>query len=189
MNRSPHPDIEEVRISEDEIAARVAELGARISRDYEGKDLILVGILMGSTLFMADLVRKITIPLTFDFVAVASYGPDSKASGVVRILKDLDEPVEGRHVLVVEDVLNPAMSRRLAYLMDNLSSRRVASVRVCTLLDKPTRRRALGDLLTPDYCGFLVEEEYVVGYGLDYLGRYRSLPYIGVLKPVIYGGG
>lgn len=184
-----HPDIEKIRITEEEIAARVAALGAQIARDYEGKDLILVGVLTGSTLFMADLVRRINIPVSFDFVSVSSYGAGTKASGVVKILKDLDEPVESRHVIVVEDVLNPAMSRRLAYLLDMLRSRRCASVRVCTLLDKPARRRALGIELEPDYCGFAVEEEYVVGYGMDYLGRYRSLPYIGTLKPVIYGGG
>jgi hypoxanthine phosphoribosyltransferase len=184
-----HPDIEEIRLSEAQIAARVSALGEQITKDYEGKDLVMVGILTGSTLFLADLVRRVDIPLSFDFVAVGSYGPESKASGVVRILKDLDEAVEGRHVLVVEDVLNPAMSRRLAYLLDLLRSRRVASVRVCTLLDKPKRRRAIGANLEPDYCGFVLEDEYVVGYGLDYLGRYRSLPYIGILKPVIYGGG
>lgn len=189
MTEKIHPDIEAIRISEAEIAARVTELGASISRDYEGRDLVLVGILTGSTLFLADLVRRIDIPLSFDFVAVGSYGADTRSSGVVKILKDLDEPVESRHVLIVEDVLNPAMARRVAYLMENMSARRVASVRVCTLLDKPTRRRALGINLEPDYRGFVVEEEYVVGYGLDYLGRYRSLPYIGVLKPVIYGGG
>ena len=189
MTPKLHPDIQEIRISEEEIAARVTELGAAIARDYEGKDLVLVGILTGATLFLADLVRRIEVPLAFDFVSVGSYGPDSKASGVVRILKDLDEPVESRHVLIVEDVLNPAMARRVAYLMDNMRARRVASVRICTLLDKPVRRRSLGITLEPDYCGFAMEEEYVVGYGLDYLGRYRSLPYIGVLKPVIYGGG
>jgi len=189
MSSTLHPDIESVRITEEEIAARVAALGAQISRDYEGKDLVLVGILTGSTLFMADLVRRIDSPLSFDFVSVASYGPETKASGVVKILKDLDEPVESRHVLIVEDVLNPAMSRRLSYLIENLRARRCASVRVCTLLDKPARRRALGMDLEPDYCGFVVEEQYVVGYGMDYLGRYRSLPYVGILKPVIYGGG
>ncbi len=184
-----HPDIEAIRLSEAEIAARITALGDEIQRDYDGKDLVLVGVLRGATLFLADLIRRIEIPVAFDFVAVGSYGPDAKASGVVRILKDLDEPVEGKHVVVVEDVLNPTMSRRVAYLLDNLRSRRVASLKLCTLLDKPTRRHALGDTLEPDYCGFVVEEEYVVGYGLDYEGRYRSLPYIGVLKPVIYGGG
>lgn len=186
--RPIHPDLETVRITEEQIQQRVAALGAEISRDYEGKDLIVVGILKGSTLFLADLVRQITIPLSFDFVSVSSYGASSRASGVVRILKDLDEPVESRHVLVVEDVMDPRMSLRLSYLLDNLRSRRAASVRVCTLLDKPSRRQTAGSA-GPDYRGFAVEEEYVVGYGLDYLGRYRSLPYIGVLKPVIYGGG
>jgi hypoxanthine phosphoribosyltransferase len=183
-----HSDIEQIRITQEQIHARVTALGAEISRDYEGKDLIIVGVLKGATLFLADLVREITIPLSFDFVAVGSYGSDAKASGVVRILKDLDEPVESRHVLVVEDVMNPRMALRLAYLTDMLKSRRAASVRVCTLLDKPSRRK-VDSGPGPDYCGFVVEEEYVVGYGLDYLGRYRSLPYIGVLKPVIYGGG
>lgn len=184
--RRPHPDIAHVRITEAEIAARVAELGAQISRDYEGKDLFLVGILKGATLFMADLVRHIEVPLSFDFVAISSYGADTKTSGVVRILKDLDEPVESRHVLVVEDVTDRVMTLRLSYLLDNLRSRRAASVRVCTLLGKPRRAR---EEAATDYQGFAVDEEFVVGYGLDYLGRYRSLPYIGVLKPEIYGGG
>jgi hypoxanthine phosphoribosyltransferase len=184
-----HPDIETIRITEEAIGVRITSLGAQISQDYDGKDLLIVGILTGATLFLSDLVRRIEIPLAFDFVSVSSYGPDTKSSGVVKILKDLDEAVESRHVLIVEDVLNPAMAKRLTYLMDLLSSRRVASIKVCTLLDKPNRRRALGIDLEPDYCGFAVEEEYVVGYGMDYQGRYRSLPYIGVLKPVIYGGG
>jgi hypoxanthine phosphoribosyltransferase len=188
MTSKLHPDIEQIRITEDQIRHRVAELGAQITRDYEGKDLVLIGILTGSTIFMADLVRQVQIPLSFDFVAIGSYGSESRSSGVVRILKDLDEAVESRHVLVVEDVMNPRMSLRLSYLLDNLRSRRAASVRVCTLLDKPSRQKTPGGA-NPDYCGFVVEEEYVVGYGLDYLGRYRSLPYIGVLKPVIYGGG
>jgi hypoxanthine phosphoribosyltransferase len=183
-----HPDIEQIRITEEQIRARVATLGAEIGRDYEGKDLYIVGVLNGATLFLADLVRQIPIPLTFDFVSVSSYGRETRSSGVVRILKDLDAPVESRHVLVVEDVMDPRMSLRLEYLLDMLRSRRAASVRVCTLLDKPSRRQMAGGT-APEYCGFAVEEEYVVGYGLDYLGRYRSLPYIGVLKPVIYGGG
>lgn len=188
MANYPHPDIDTIRITEEQIQQRVAALGAEISRDYEGKDLYIVGVLKGATLFLADLVRHIDIPLSFDFVSIGSYGKESRSSGVVRILKDLDEPVESRHVLVVEDVMDPRMSLRLSYLLDNLRSRRAASVKVCTLLDKPSRRQAAAGV-GPDYCGFIVEEEYVVGYGLDYLGRYRSLPYIGVLKPVIYGGG
>jgi hypoxanthine phosphoribosyltransferase len=187
-NHRKHPDIAEVRITEEAIAARVAELGAQITRDYEGKDLVLVGILKGATLFLADLVREIDNPLSFDFVAIGRYG-GGEAQNVVRINKDLDEPVESRHVLVIEDVINPRMSLRLSYLMDNLRSRRAASVRVCTLLDKPSRRRQVAGGVEPDYLGFVMDEEYVVGYGLDYGGKYRSLPYIGVLKPEIYGGG
>lgn len=181
-----HPDIAHIRLTETQIAERVGALGAQISRDYEGKELVLVGILKGATLFLADLVRQIEVPLSFDFVAISSYGADTHSSGVVRILKDLDEPVESRHVLVVEDVMDTRSALRLAYLLDNLRSRRSASIRVCTLLAKPNRRD--GDI-APDYRGFTVDEEYVVGYGLDYAGRYRSLPYIGVLKPEIYGGG
>jgi hypoxanthine phosphoribosyltransferase len=188
MELKLHHDIEAIRITEAQIQERVRELGAQITRDYEGKDLVLVGILKGSTLFLADLVRKIDTSLTFDFVSVGSYGKGASSAGVVRILKDLDEPVESRHVLVIEDVINPRMSLRLSYLVDNLKSRRAASVRVCTLLDKPSRRSQPGGV-DPDYVGFIVEQEYVVGYGLDYGGRYRSLPYIGVLKPIIYGGG
>jgi hypoxanthine phosphoribosyltransferase len=184
--RRPHPDIASIRITEPEIAERVAALGGEISRDYEGKDLVLVGILKGATLFLADLVRHIEIPLSFDFVAISSYGADTRSSGVVRILKDLDEPIESRHVLVIEDIMSAGMTRRLAYLLENLRSRRAASVRICTLLDKPSRRETEK---AADYRGFVVDEEYVVGYGLDYGGRYRSLPYIGVLKPEIYGGG
>lgn len=185
-SRRPHPDIAEIRITEDEIAARVGALGAEIARDYEGKDLVLVGILKGAALFLADLVRHVDIPLSFDFVAIGSYGAPTRSSGVVRILKDLDESVESRHVLVVEDVMDRVMTLRLSYLLDNLRSRRAASVRVCSLLNKPVRRDTDA---RADYQGFTVDEEFVVGYGLDYNGKYRSLPYIGVLKPEIYGGG
>ena len=188
MDFNPHADIEAVRITEAQIADRVRELGAQIARDYENKDLVIVGILKGATLFLADLVRQTPMQLAFDFVSIRSYGSGASSAGVVRILKDLDHSVESRHVLVIEDIVNPRMSQRLSYLVENLKSRRAASVRVCTLLDKPARRQYAGGV-EPDYVGFLVEEEYLVGYGLDYEGRYRSLPYIGVLKPVIYGGG
>jgi hypoxanthine phosphoribosyltransferase len=181
-----HEDIGEILISEARIAARIAELGAQISADYAGKDLMIVGILKGCVLFLADLVRTISVPLSFDFVAVSSYGADTKSSGVVRILKDLDESVESKHVLVVEDIVDTGLTLRLSYLLENLRSRRAASVKVCTLLDKPSRRRVD---VTVDYRGFEVDDQYVVGYGLDYQGRYRSLPYVGVLKPEIYGGG
>ena len=179
-------DIERVILSEEQIAARVAELAEEISRDYAGKDLMLIGILKGCVVFLADLVRQISIPLSFDFVAVSSYGADTKSSGVVRILKDLDESVESMHVLVVEDIVDTGLTLRLSYLLENLRSRRAASVKVCTLLDKPSRRRVD---VPVDYRGFTVEDQFVVGYGLDYQGKYRGLPYIGLLKPEIYGGG
>jgi hypoxanthine phosphoribosyltransferase len=179
-------DIAKVLITEDRIAARVHELGEEITRDYAGKDLILVGILKGCALFLADLVREIRLPLSFDFVAVSSYGADTKSSGVVRILKDLDESVESKHVLIVEDIIDTGLTLRLSYLLDNIRARRAASVKVCTLLDKPVRRRVE---VPVDYSGFTVEDQFVVGYGLDYQGKYRSLPYIGLLRPEVYGGG
>ncbi|BDI33022.1 hypoxanthine phosphoribosyltransferase [Capsulimonas corticalis] len=179
-------DVAEVLLTQEQIATRVAELGAQISQDYAGKDLMLICILKGANIFLADLVRQITIPVAYDFVAVSSYGADTKSSGVVRILKDLDESVESKHVLVVEDIVDTGLTLRLSYLLENLRSRRAASVKVCTLLDKPVRRRVD---VPVDYFGFKVEDQFVVGYGLDYQGKYRSLPYIGVLKPEIYGGG
>jgi hypoxanthine phosphoribosyltransferase len=179
-------DIERVVISEEEIATRVSELAAQISRDYAGKELMLIGILKGSFIFLADLVRELSVPVALDFVAVSSYGADTKSSGVVRILKDLDESVESKHVLVVEDIVDTGLTLRLSYLLENLRSRRAASVKVCTLLDKPARRRVT---VPVDYRGFTVEDQFVVGYGMDYQGKYRGLPYIGLLKPEIYGGG
>jgi len=179
-------DIAQVLLTEEQIAERVKELGAQISRDYAGKDLMLICILKGANIFLADLARHITIPLSYDFVAVSSYGADTKSSGVVRILKDLDESAESKHVLVVEDIVDTGLTLRLSYLLENLRSRRAASVKVCTLLDKPARRRVD---VPVDYFGFKVEDQFVVGYGMDYQGKYRSLPYIGLLKPEIYGGG
>ena len=179
-------DIADVLLTEEQIAARIVEMGAQISQDYAGKELILICILKGANVFMADLVRQITLPISYDFVAVSSYGADTKSSGVVRILKDLDESVESKHVLVVEDIVDTGLTLRLSYLLENLRSRRAASVKVCTLLDKPARRRMD---VPVDYRGFEVEDQFVVGYGLDYQGRYRNLPYIGLLKPEIYGGG
>jgi hypoxanthine phosphoribosyltransferase len=179
-------DIARVLLTEDRIAARIRELGEEITRDYAGKDLMIVGILKGCAIFMADLVREIKLPLEFDFVAVSSYGADTKSSGVVRILKDLDESVESKHVLIVEDIIDTGLTLRLSYLLDNIRARRAASVKVCTLLDKPSRRRVE---VPVDYSGFTVEDQFVVGYGMDYQGRYRSLPYIGILKQEVYGGG
>lgn len=179
-------DIAQILITEEQIAERVKELGQQISRDYDGKDLILVGVLKGAAIFLADLVRHIEIPVAYDFVAISSYGADSKSAGVVRIVKDLDESLVSKHVLVVEDIVDTGWTLRLSYLLENLRSRKAASVRVCALLDKPSRRE-MG--VTIDYNGFMVEDKYVVGYGLDYNGDYRSLPFIGVLKPEVYGGG
>ena len=179
-------DISSILLTEEQIATRVRELGEEITRDYAGKDLILVGILKGCALFLSDLVREIKLPLSFDFVAVSSYGADTKSSGVVRILKDLDESVESKHVLVIEDIIDTGLTLRLSYLLENLRSRRAASVKVCTLLDKPSRRRVE---VPVDYRGFTVEDQFVVGYGMDYAGKFRSLPYIALLKPEVYGGG
>ena len=179
-------DVEQILLTEEQIRVRVAELGAQISQDYAGKELMLVCILKGANVFLADLCRQITLPLSYDFVAVSSYGADTKSSGVVRILKDLDESVESKHVLVIEDIVDTGLTLRLSYLLENLRSRRAASVKICTLLDKPSRRRVE---VPVDYSGFTVEDRFVVGYGLDYAGTYRNLPYIGVLKPEIYGGG
>jgi hypoxanthine phosphoribosyltransferase len=179
-------DIEQLLITQEEIEDRVKQLGEQISRDYEGKELVLVGILKGAAIFLSDLVRHISIPVDYDFVAISSYGADTRSSGVVRLLKDLDASIESKHVLVVEDIVDTGWTLRLSYIVENLRSRKAASVRVCTLLDKPSRRMVDVGI---DYYGFIVEDQYVVGYGLDYGGRYRSLPFIGVLKPEVYGGG
>jgi len=186
MGHNQDQDIAQVLITEEQIASRVKELGEKISKDYDGKDLVLVGVLKGAVMFLADLVRHISIPLSFDFVAISSYGADSRTSGVVRLLKDLDESIESKHVLVVEDIVDTGWTLRLSYIVENLRSRKAASVRVCTLLDKPSQRKVDVGI---DYYGFFVEDKYVVGYGLDFNGKYRSLPYIGVLKPEVYGGG
>ena len=176
-------DIDRVLFTEEQIRARVGELGRQISKDYEGKDLVLVGVLRGANIFLADLCRAITIPATLDFIATSSYGKGAVSTGVVRILKDLEEAVESRHVLLVEDVVDTGLT--LQYLMDNLRARNVASLRVCSLLDKPSRRQVPVQV---DYLGFQVPDEFLVGYGLDYAQHYRNLPFIGVLKRDIYGG-
>lgn len=176
-----HPDIEAVLLTEERIAAKVAELGTAISRDAGGRELYVVGVLKGAVIFVADLVRRLQVPARLDFMAVSSYGASSQSSGVVRILKDLDEGLEGRHVLLVEDIVDSGLT--LQYLVENLLARRPASLRLCAFLDKPARRRAE---VTVDYTGFAVPDEFIVGYGLDYAGRYRNLPYVGILKPEIY---
>jgi hypoxanthine phosphoribosyltransferase len=176
-----HPDIESVLLSEEEVQSRIRELGAEISRDYEGRSVLLVAVLRGAALFIADLARDITVPVELDFMAVSSYGSSTKSSGVVRILKDLDEQIEDRDVLVVEDILDTGLT--LKYLLKNLASRKPASLEVVTLLSKEGKRRVP---ITCKYVGFDVPDEFVVGYGLDFAEKYRNLPYIGVLKPSAY---
>lgn len=171
-------DIEKILLSREVIAERVRELGEQISRDYQGKNLLVVGILKGALVFMADLVRQINIPVRLDFMVVSSYGSSSETSGVVRILKDLDMSVEGWHVLLVEDIIDTGLT--LKYLRDNLLARGPESVKICALLDKPARRRVE---VQADYCGFTIPDAFVVGYGLDYAEKYRNLPDLCVLKP------
>ncbi|WP_429162543.1 hypoxanthine phosphoribosyltransferase [Desulfitispora alkaliphila] len=174
-------DIETVLFSHEQIKVRVDELGDSISRDYRGKDLLVVGILKGAFIFMGDLVRAIKIPIETDFMAVSSYGASSESSGVVRILMDLEKSIEGRHVLIVEDIVDTGLT--LKYLIEALNSRKPASVKVCTFLDKPERRRVD---VKAEYNGYEVPDEFLVGYGLDYNEKYRNLPYIGILKREVY---
>ena len=178
---SMHDDIKNVLVSEEELKAKVAELGAQISRDYEGKNLVLVSILKGSVVFMADLMRSVTIPCSVDFMAVSSYGNQTTTTGAVKINKDLNQDIEGRDIILVEDILDSGVT--LHYLKDYLSVRRPASITIATLLDKPARRKAP---IHAAYAGFEVPDAFVVGYGLDYAEKYRNLPYIGVLKPEVY---
>jgi hypoxanthine phosphoribosyltransferase len=177
-------EIQEILFTADQIRDRVAELGRAISRDYEGKSLRLVCVLRGAVLFLGDLIRNLDVPASVDFMAISSYGSDTRSTGVVRILKDLDDSIESEYVLVIEDIVDSGLT--LNYLLENLRNRNAASVRVCALLDKPARR-ALP--VTLDYVGFTVPDVFVVGYGLDYAQKYRGLPFIGVLRPEIYGGG
>lgn len=174
-------DIEKVLISEKELANIVKDLGARITEDYEGKDLLLVSILKGSVIFMADLMREIKVPCNIDFMAVSSYGSGTKSSGVVKIIKDLDTSIEGKELLIVEDILDSG--RTLSYIREILLARNPKSIKICTLFDKPERRDV--DLYA-DYIGSRVPNEFIVGYGLDYNEYYRNLPYIGALKRSVY---
>jgi hypoxanthine phosphoribosyltransferase len=171
------PSIGEVLVEAEDLKRRVGDLAAEISRDYEGRDLLLIGILRGAVLFLADLMRKLTIPCEIDFMALSSYGSKTDSSGVVRILKDLDGPIDGRDVLIVEDIIDSGLT--LHYLMRNLKARNPASVEVCALLTKPERRRV--DLPTK-YVGFEIPNLFAIGYGLDYDQRYRNLDYVAALK-------
>jgi hypoxanthine phosphoribosyltransferase len=167
--------------SEEQLRERIAELGAQISADYAGERILLVAVLRGAALFLADLARQITVPVELDFKAVSSYGSSTKSSGVVRILKDLDEQIEGRHVLVVEDILDTGLT--LKYLLKNLASRKPASLEIVALLNKEGKQQVP---IQCKYVGFVVPDEFVVGFGLDFAERYRNLPYIGVLRPSAY---
>ncbi len=182
MQREPLPaEIETVLLTEEQIRRKVGELAAAVSADYGQEGVLAIGILKGAFIFMADLVRRVTIPLAVDFMAVSSYGDAADSSGKVRIIKDVTESLEGKDVLLVEDIIDTGITA--AYLRDNIRSRGAGSVRICALLDKPARRVAD---IHPDYVGFTIPDEFVVGYGLDYAQRYRGLPFVAVLKKEVY---
>lgn len=166
-----------VLLSEEEVDARIKAIGEQISKDYEGKQVHMICVLKGGTFFMCELAKRITVPVSLDFMAVSSYGGDTKSSGVVKIVKDLDEAIQGKDVLVVEDIVDSG--RTLSYLMEMLRDRKPASLRLCTLLDKPDRRVIE---VPVDYTGFQIPDEFVVGYGLDHDQKYRNLPYIGIIS-------
>lgn len=170
-----------VILSEDEIQKRVKELGRQIREDYQDRaeELVLIGILKGSFVFLADLVRAVDLPLDVDFIGLSSYGDATSSSGVVRLTSDLSKPVAGRHVIVVEDIVDTGLTMR--YLLENLRTRNPASVKLCSLLEKPSKNQAN---VTVDYLGFTIPDEFVLGYGLDYQGKYRNLPFVGVLEKV-----
>lgn len=167
-----------VLISEEEVETRVCELAAQINKDYEGKSVHLLCILKGSVMFMSELAKRITVPVTMDFMSCSSYGSGTVSKGIVKISKDLDEPIEGRDVILVEDIIDSGNT--LSYLIEILGSRKPASLRLCTLLDKPSRR--VHHEVKVDYTGFEIEDLFVVGYGLDYDQKYRNLPYVGVIE-------
>jgi hypoxanthine phosphoribosyltransferase len=176
--------VTEVLIDRDVLQRRIEELGVEISTDYAGRDLLLIGVLKGAVFFMADLMRNLTIPCEIDFMAISSYGDSTDSSGVVRILKDLDINIEGRDVLIVEDIIDSGLT--LSYLMRNLEAREPASLEICALLTKPERREAD---VPVRYIGFEIPNRFVIGYGLDFAERYRNLPYVGVLDPTLIPDG
>lgn len=176
-----HPHLETVIFTEEQITRRVQELGAELSRDYADKNPIFICILKGAVMFMADLAKSIKVPMEMDFMATSSYGNSSASSGVVRILKDLDRTVEGRHVVLVEDIVDTGLT--LAHLKEMILHRKAASVKIASMFDKPEGRKVD---IKPDYYGFVVPNHFIVGYGLDYAEQYRNLPCVGVLKPEIY---
>lgn len=173
-------DKTQVLISTEELQKKIKELGAQISKDYEGKELTLICVLKGGVMFMVDLSKEISVPLTMDFMAVSSYGNEKISSGIVKIIKDLDEPIEGKDVLIVEDIIDSG--RTLNYLVNLLNERKPASVKICTLLDKPEQRVVDVDV---EYVGFTIPDKFVLGYGLDYEQKWRNLPYIAVVEQEI----
>ena len=175
--------IKEVLLSEEELQKRIKELGNEITKEYKDKDLVVIGILKGAVIFMSELVKNIGLPITIDFMAVSSYGKSSISTGEVRIIKDLDFSVEGKDLLIVEDIIDTGLT--LNYLTELLKKRGANSVKICTLLDKPDRRTVGVNI---DYLGFEIPDEFVVGYGLDYAEQYRNLPYVGALKEEVYNG-
>ncbi|TKK86336.1 hypoxanthine phosphoribosyltransferase [Herbidospora galbida] len=176
-------DLSRVLISEEELQTKIRELAGKIDADYAGHELLIVGVLKGAVMVMADLARALHVPVQMDWMAVSSYGAGTKSSGVVRVLKDLDTDIAGRHVLVVEDIIDSGLT--LSWLLNNLQSRNPASVEICTLLRKPDAVKVPLDV---KYVGFDIPNEFVIGYGLDYAERYRNLPFIGTLAPHVYGG-
>jgi hypoxanthine phosphoribosyltransferase len=174
-------DVEKILVSQEELAKRVEQLGQEITKDYAGQEILMIGVLRGAAIFMADLSRAIKVPVALDFMAVSSYGHSTSSSGVVRIIKDLDEDVKGKHVLIVEDIIDSGLT--LKYLIDYIKSRDPKSVKICTLLNKPDRRKVEVPIA---YNGFTIPDYFVVGFGLDYAEKYRNLPFIGILKPEIY---
>ncbi len=173
--------IKSILIDEEALQLKIKELGEQITKDYQGKDLFVICILKGAVMFVSDLIKRIDLPLEIDFMAISSYGNSTKSSGIVRIIKDLNEEIKGKHILIVEDIIDSGLT--LSYLIDNLKSREPASVAICTLLDKPDNRKTDIDIV---YTGFVVPDEFVVGYGLDYAEKYRNLPFIAVLKEEVY---
>ena len=178
-----HKDVEQILYTEEELRKRVKELGCQITADYAGREPLLISVLRGSYIFMADLTRSINLNVTVDFMSVSSYGAGTVSSGQVEIKKDLSSSIEGKDLIIVEDILDSGNT--LYYLMDVLRARKPASVRLCTLMDKPERR---AKPIKADYVGFTIPDAFIVGYGLDYAEKYRNLPYVGVLKPSVYGG-
>jgi hypoxanthine phosphoribosyltransferase len=177
-------DIDHILVSEQQLKDKIADMGRELSQEYAGGELVLVGVLKGAIMFIVDLARALDLPVKLDFMAVASYGASTQTSGIVRILKDLDSSIEGKHVLIVEDIIDSGLT--LNYIVETLQTRNPASLKVCALLNKPARRQVD---VTVDYICFNIPDEFVVGYGLDFNQIYRNLPFVGVLKPEMYTGG